>query len=155
FAAFPLLDAAAGRDHLARYYQPYLHLAAARGVGFVLETPTWRANRDWGAVVGYDEAELARVNRDAVAFVTELAGGAPEVLVSGCVGPRADSYRAGTPMSAPEATDYHHAQVEELASSGAAVATAFTLTYAAEAAGFATAAAQAGIASVVGFTLET
>src|SRR3712207_6505109 len=72
FAAFPLLDDEDGRGRLRRYFEPYLRLAAARGAGFVLDTPTWRANADWGARLGYDAAALARVNRVAVAFASGL-----------------------------------------------------------------------------------
>jgi hypothetical protein len=43
----------------------------------VLDTPTWRANLDWGARLGYDPISLAAVNRRAVEFVAELAAGRP------------------------------------------------------------------------------
>jgi homocysteine S-methyltransferase len=72
FAAFPLLDNAAGRDLLAEYFRTHLGVAARAGTGLVLETPTWRANRDWGTRLGYDAAALDRVKREAVAFVRGL-----------------------------------------------------------------------------------
>src|SRR5688500_486765 len=73
FAAFPLLDTEEGRASLATYYTPYLDLAERFGTGFVLDTPTWRANLDWGARLGYDAVRLAAVNQRAVTFVTSLA----------------------------------------------------------------------------------
>src|SRR5215210_3049379 len=72
FAAFPLLDSETGRAALTRYYGPYLALAERLGVGMVLDTPTWRANLDWGARLGYDPVSLAGVNRRAVEFVAQL-----------------------------------------------------------------------------------
>src|ERR687897_828770 len=48
FAAFPLLLTQEGRDVLSRYFEPYFEVAARHRVGFVLDTPTWRANPDWG-----------------------------------------------------------------------------------------------------------
>jgi homocysteine S-methyltransferase len=72
FAAFPLLDSAQGRHALRRYYERYLLLAAERGLGFVLDTPTWRASPDWAPRLGYDLVGLARVNHDAVAFIAGL-----------------------------------------------------------------------------------
>src|SRR5688500_20162095 len=75
FAAFPLLDEPAGRELLAEYYRDHLRIAAAAGTGIVLETPTWRANPDWGARLGYDAQGLDRINREAVAFVRDLAAG--------------------------------------------------------------------------------
>ena len=159
FAAFPLVDDAAGRDLLARYYADYVRIAAAAGAGLLLETPTWRANPDWGARVGYDQAATARVNADAVAFVRDLAttaaGDVPAVLVSGVVGPRGDGYVAGEAPDPEEARDYHGLQVRALAEAGADLVTALTLTTAAEAVGLALAARDADVPVVIGFTVET
>ena len=99
FAAFPLLDSDGGRAVLRRYYEPFLRLARDRGAEFVLSSPTWRANPDWGEELGYDAAALEAVNRRAVSFLEEtrdevLAPGERDrVLIEGCVGPRSDAYR--------------------------------------------------------------
>ena len=77
FAAFPLLGSAEGKAALDRYYAPYLDLAERTGVGFVLDTPTWRANRDWGMRLGYDDDALAEVNRRAVDYIEGLADARP------------------------------------------------------------------------------
>jgi homocysteine S-methyltransferase len=45
FAAFHLLRDAKGREALVRYYESYIAIAKAAGLGFVLESPTWRASR--------------------------------------------------------------------------------------------------------------
>jgi homocysteine S-methyltransferase len=58
FAAFPLLDSDEGQAALRRYYESYLGVAAQSGTGIVLDTPTWRANLDWGARLGYDASSL-------------------------------------------------------------------------------------------------
>src|SRR3954452_24591006 len=68
FASFPLLDSEDGRAHLERYYAPYLDLALRTGAGFVLDTPTWRANRDWGTRLGYGAEPLADLNRRSVDY---------------------------------------------------------------------------------------
>src|SRR5262245_41185855 len=72
FAAFPLLDSESGRAAFAAYYEPYVAIARRFGVPVVADTPTWRANLDWGARLGYDPIRLASVNRYAVEFVREL-----------------------------------------------------------------------------------
>jgi homocysteine S-methyltransferase len=155
FAAFPLLDRPEGRSALARYYAPYIEVARAHGARFQLDTPTWRANRDWGARLGYDRAALDRVNRDAVTFARELAAANPDVdvRVSGLVGPRGDGYVVGERMQADEAQAYHAEQIGSLA--GADVISALTLTYADEAVGIARAAADAGLPAIISFTVET
>src|SRR5918995_806262 len=159
FAAFPLLDSDDGRAALRDYFEPYLELAAGRGAGFVLDTPTWRANADWGPQLGYDRDGLARVNRDAVAFARELrvaAGATPApILVNGVIGPRGDGYVAGEKMADGEAAAYHALQAEAFAEAGADMLTAVTMTYAEEATGIARAAAAAGLTCAISFTVET
>lgn len=156
FAAFPLLDDAHGRALLTDYFTGFLDLAAARGTGFVFETPTWRANPAWGPTVGYDADALRRISHDAVAFALGLAQrhGVP-TMVSGCIGPRGDGYVPGERMTADQAADYHRSQVGDLAGAGADLVTAFTLSYPDEAIGVVRAASAASVPVVVGFTVET
>ena len=155
FAAFTLLDDERGRAGLRAYYEPYLQVAREHGVGVVLDTPTWRANPDWGALLGYTPEELDDVNRRAVGLLDELRGGGANVLISGCVGPRGDGYVAGELMSADEAERYHSRQIGTFGASGADLVSAITMTYAEEAVGIARAAAAAGVAVVLSFTVET
>jgi S-methylmethionine-dependent homocysteine/selenocysteine methylase len=156
FAAFVLLDDADGREALRSYYEKYLAIARTRGVGIVLDTPTWRANADWGERLGYSLEALADVNRRGVAFLEELRQEEEvEFVISGCIGPRGDGYQVGAAMTADEAESYHDAQVATFAETAADLVSALTMTYAAEAVGIVRAAEKAGIPSVVSFTLET
>jgi len=157
FAAFPLLDTEEGRAALRRYYTPFLELARDRGVPLVLSTPTWRANPDWGTLLGYDAEALAAVNRRAVAFMEELRDGSPgaEVVIDGCVGPRSDGYAPTLIMDAADACAYHAFQIKTLADAGCDQVTALTLTYPDEAIGIVQAAEATGIPVVIGFTVET
>ena len=156
FAAFTVLASGEGRAALAAYYDAYLSVAEARGLPIVLDTPTWRASSDWGARLGYSAAQLAAVNRDAVAFLREVcAGRAARVVVSGAIGPRGDGYVAGELMSTAQARDYHAPQVDALTGAGVELISALTMTYAEEAAGIATAAQNAGVPVAISFTVET
>jgi S-methylmethionine-dependent homocysteine/selenocysteine methylase len=159
FAAFPLITHDQGRDALRRYFRPYLDMAAARRTGFVLDTPTWRANTDWGEKLGYSREALARINRDSVAFALELksacAGAAAPIVVNGVLGPRGDGYKVETRMTAAEAERYHHPQVEAFRAGGADMVSAITMTYPEEAIGIARAAAANGMPAVISFTVET
>ena len=49
FAAFDLLRSEEGREALYRYHRSHAAIAVEHGVGFVLESGTWRASADWGA----------------------------------------------------------------------------------------------------------
>ena len=62
FAAFDLLRYDRGRAALRRYFQTHAAVAQDLGVGFVLESATWRASADWGAKLGYDDTALAAAN---------------------------------------------------------------------------------------------
>ena len=66
FAAFPLVENESGRDALKNYYAGYAATARAAAAGLLLETPTWRANPDWGALLGYDANRLDRANQASV-----------------------------------------------------------------------------------------
>jgi S-methylmethionine-dependent homocysteine/selenocysteine methylase len=159
FAAFDLIKDDAGRTELSAYYLPYLDLASRYGAGFIIETPTWRANPGWGAAIGYDGPDLARVNAEAVELVEPLRdaadGDESPVLISGCLGPLDDGYAPGELLSADETQASHSAQVETFARTSADTVTAMTITYVEEALGIARAAATAGMPSVISFTVET
>jgi S-methylmethionine-dependent homocysteine/selenocysteine methylase len=161
FASFVLLDSAAGRATLERYYRRYLDIAAgAPGAGFVLESPTWRASPEWGAKIGYDTAAIERVNRDAVALMHALRAQyqpriAAPIVVSGCIGPRGDGYIAGQPMHGDDAMRYHLPQARALCEAGPDMLSAITMTTSGEAIGVARAAAAVGLPCAVSFTVET
>ena len=155
FAAFPLVDDAAGRGLLEGYLTEYAAVAAAAGAGLVLETPTWRANPDWAALIGYDADALDAVNQRAVELV-RAAGARADVkrtLVSGVVGPRGDGYLAAG-ADPDEAADYHSAQIGSFAAAGVDVVHAMTLSEAAEAIGVVRAARAAGLPVSISFTVE-
>jgi homocysteine S-methyltransferase len=154
FAAFVLLEDETGRDALRDYFERYLDVAREHGLAIVLDTPTWRANPDWGARLGYDAAALDRLNREAVAFARELGDG-EAVVVNGAVGPRGDGYVVGELMSAEEAERYHAPQLRAFAAAGADMATAVTMTYVEEAIGIVRAARAAGLPVAISFTVET
>ena len=157
FAAFPLLGSVEGKAAIDRYYASYLDLAERTGAGFVLDTPTWRANRDWGMRLGYDDDALAEENRRAVDYIKGLADARPALttVLNGVVGPRGDGYVVGDLMTAQEAADYHSLQARAFASAGAQMMTAVTMTYAGEAIGITDAASAEGLPVAISFTVET
>jgi homocysteine S-methyltransferase len=158
FASFVLLDSEAGRQSLRRYYEKYLAIARARGVGFILDTATWRANPDWGRTLGYDAAALKAINLTSIAMLEELRAewetAATPCVVSGAIGPRGDGYKAGG-MDAEEAKAYHALQVAAFAETGADMVAAYTMNNVDEAIGIARAAREHGMPCAISFTVET
>lgn len=156
FAAFPLVHDEQGAALLRSYYEEYAAIAAAAEAGLLVETPTWRANPDWGRVLGYDANGLDRANRAAV----ELARGVAESAdvsrsrVSGIVGPRGDGYIAAG-ADADEAAEYHSAQVRSFAAEGVDLVHAMTLSEPAEGKGVVRAARAVNLPVAISFTVET
>lgn len=157
FAAFPLLEDADGRTLLNEYFSDHLRLAEDAKTGVVLETPTWRANADWGAKLGYDAAALDRVNRAAVAFLRDIAQEFDDVdlIVSGNLGPRGDGYNPSELLAPEDAESYHGTQIDSFVAAGADRVTMLTATHTGEAIGVVRAAAAARIPVVMAFTVET
>jgi S-methylmethionine-dependent homocysteine/selenocysteine methylase len=159
FAAFDLLKDETGRDELRGYFEAYVALAREQGVGFVLDTVTWRANPDWAARLGYSLDDLDAANRAAVALAEEIraageANGTP-IVINGVIGPRGDGYDPGEAMSADEAERYHARQVATFAGTAVDMVTAVTMTTPDEAIGIARAAREHELPAVISFTLET
>jgi S-methylmethionine-dependent homocysteine/selenocysteine methylase len=159
FAAFPLLETERGREALRRYYTRHASIARDRGVGFVLESATWRASADWGARLGYSRRALDAVNRTAIDLLRDLRDALETdrspMVISGCIGPRGDGYRPEAVMTPAAAQAYHADQIRVFAAAGADLASAITITNSGEAIGIVRAARAAGLPVVISFTVET
>ncbi len=159
FAAFDLLKEEEGIEVLRQYYRTHAAIAAAEGLGFILESATWRASADWGARLGHSRPALQRLNRAAIDLLGEIRRDFEServpMVISGCVGPRGDGYDASGHMSESEAEAYHREQIETFAASEADMVTAMTMTNSEEAIGIARAARRTGMPSAISFTVET
>jgi homocysteine S-methyltransferase len=158
FASYPLLDTAEGRARLAAYYRRHMAIAADHGMGFLLEAPTWRASRAWGAEIGHGVDDLRRLNQAAISFLADMRGEATApgpFVISGNLGPRGDGYQPDRTLSADESETYHAEQIGWFAETDADMISAFTLSTVAEAVGIVRAASAAGMPSAISFTVET
>ena len=159
FASYDLLRTADGTNFLKSYLDNYVQIAARHGLGLVLETPTWRANRDWGKRIGDSAEELVALNIKAVDLIkrvrSEQSGTIVPIVVSGCIGPRGDGYQPGEMMRARQAQAYHSEQVRTLATAGVDMIAALTINYPAEAIGIVRAAKAEQVPVCISFTVET
>ena len=159
FAAFVALNDDAGRRALLRYYRAYLDIAQRRGLGMILDSPTWRSNTDWGNKLGYSKQDLTSVNKAAVRFVEDLRilfeTEQSIIVVDGGIGPRGDGYVPSARLTVQEAETYHSDQIGAFAESSADMVTALTMNYVEEAVGIALAARAAAIPVAISFTVET
>ena len=158
FAAYPLASGPSGRALLTEYLQHFVTIASSSGAALVLDAATWRANPDWGLVLGHDLDALGTSIDACVQVVADVRAtwsGSQPFLINGPVGPRGDGYRVEDSMSPEAAADYHGFQVSRMADAGVDVVTGLTIGYVGEAAGIALAARAADVPAIVSFTLET
>ena len=158
FAAFPLVRDHEGQAILEEYYRAYAAIAQRAGAGLLLETPTWRANPDWGGRVGYTADELFRANIAAVGaldrFRSQHRETVARVLVGGVVGPRGSGWRRSPQVDADEAADYHRPQIRAFAEAGVDIVSAHTLSDVGEAMGIVRSAREVGVPVAIAFTVE-
>ena len=159
FASITLLKTEVGRQALVDYFQGFLELAKRMSSGIVLESATWRASSDWAEPLGLSQAELDGLNHAAVRMLVELREAyqsvVPQIIVSGCIGPRGDGYDSGKIMSIEAAETYHAQQASVLAAAGADMLTGITMTNIPEAIGLARAARALDMPVAISFTVET
>jgi len=159
FASFVLLESPEGLETLINYFTPYADLAQAQGVGFLLDSPTWRSNPDWAQLMGYSTEELDQINQDAVQQLVCLRDAydspASPFVLNGVFGPRGDGYIADKVMTSEEAQAYHSPQMASFAKTDVDMVSAITMTHAEEAVGITQAAQAAGLPVAISFTVET
>lgn len=157
FASYPLLESKEGRELLEGYLKDMIALGNESGTGVILESPTWVANRDRAAALGYKPNALRDLNQQAVALMAEVraANGDVPTIISANLGPRDDAYAPEAQMTPWEAEDYHSEQISALADTAVDVISGYTLAYPAEAIGIVRAARRYGLPVVIAFTVET
>lgn len=158
FSAFHLLNDERPAQALREYYMAFANIAVKLGTPFIFDSLTYRASRDWGALLGYSTEGLAEMNHKCFELYRECAAEAgltaENTVLSGCIGPRGDAYKTNQDITAESAESYHREQIETFKSAGANIVTALTLSNTDEAIGIARASADAAIPSVIAFTIE-
>ncbi len=159
FAAFDLLKDEKGYNAIRNYYRRYLNIAMEFKTGFILESPTWRANPDWIEKIGYPKSATLEINQKAIQLLVDLKeefqDALPSIVISGCVGPRGDGYNPENKMTVEEAQDYHSKQMEVFAATEVDLVSAITMNYVEEAIGIVQAANVVNLPVVISFTVET
>jgi homocysteine S-methyltransferase len=159
FAACDLLRSEHGLRVLLDYFDENAAIAQEAELPFNVDSPTWRANPDWAARLGYSRDEFEDINREGIRMAEEvrLRHETPEtpVVIAGVVGPRSDGFHPSARQSVAQAADYHFRQVGIFADTEADYVSGLTFTYSDEAIGLARAAEAAAMPVVISFTVET
>ena len=159
FASYHLLNEPEGYAAIKDYYRKHAEVANRYGVGFILDSLTYRASSDWSEELGYNKEELAAMNHKAIDLLrdvgNEYESESTRMVLSGCLGPREDAYMPNGRMSPNEAEQYHIEQITTLVEAGVDMITALTLNEVDEAIGITRAAMSVNIPVVISFSLET
>jgi len=157
FASYPLLETGKGREILCGYYTNLIELARQRGVGVIIDSATWVANRDRGAQIGQSPQSLERLNIEAIDIIAQMRKQYDDVSIVLCaqVGPRGDGYAPADLMTAEEAESYHNEQIETLSRTDADFICGSTICYPEEAIGIVRSAGKFGKPVAISFTVET
>lgn len=157
FASFPLVEDPKAQPVIVDQMRDLMNVAEEAGLGCIIDTLTWMANRDRAAPLGYDADRLAALNRKAVSLMCDLRdeSAREDVLVALCVGPSRDPYAKLDPMTVAAARAYHGLQIASVADMGIDLVHAYTFNQVEEAAGAALAAKDHGLPIVVSFVVET
>lgn len=159
FAACDLYKDEKGTEILKNYYLDYLNVAKQYCNGFILESATWRANPDWLLKIGYSLDSLDSINRTAIEQLENIRINYENeqfrIAISGCIGPRGDSYFPNNNMNIKEAEDYHSFQIKTFAETNADLVTGTTMNYNEECIGIVNSAMKYKIPVVISYTVET
>lgn len=159
FAAIVLMDNPKAVAAMTRYFEGFLEMAESAGVGFVLDTNSWRGCVHWAEKLGVSMDDMLRLNREAVALAFDLRerwrARISPIIVNGVVGPAGDGYAPEQALSPEQARAMHAPQIDVFREVGVDMISAITMTHIGEAVGIVDAAKEAGLPVIVSFTTET
>lgn len=151
--ALLIYDVEAG-GALAKLYQGFIGVARKADVPILICAPTWRANQERTSQTQCPPD----LNGDAVKFLKQLRAGcgswASNILISGLVGCKNDSYRPDEGLSINAAEAFHGWQVEQLADAGVDLLMGATIPTLSEAVGIALAMAQTDAPYIISFVID-
>ncbi|WP_299508134.1 homocysteine S-methyltransferase family protein [uncultured Roseobacter sp.] len=157
FASFPLVEDPKAQPIIVDQMRDLIEAAAEHGLGCIIDTLTWMANRDRAAPLGYDTERLAALNQKAATLMCDLRNETDrdDVLVALCIGPSRDAYAKLDPMTVEAARAYHALQIGSVAGTDIDLVNAYTFNQVEEAAGAVFAAKDCGVPIAVSFVVET
>ena len=156
FSSLPLVEDPKFHPVLKAQMQDLIDLARSEGLGCIIDTAKWMANRDRSAPLGKTPEDLVQINRTAVAMMRELRdASAQDVLLALCLGPARDPYTTEPALSVEAGRSYHRTQIESIRDMGVDLVHAYTFNHSTEAAGAALAAQDCGLPVVVSLVVET
>jgi S-methylmethionine-dependent homocysteine/selenocysteine methylase len=158
FAPYDLSNERKGFKAIKNYFNEYLQFAMDHHMGFIMESPTWRANRYWIQKMGYPDSAINDINEKAIDLMLELREGFRDGITSvplgGCIGPCGEGYVKEQVMTVGEAEKYHEDQIGIFSERHVDFISARAINYVQEALGIVRAGNVVNIPVVICFSLE-
>ncbi|KAH8697918.1 putative homocysteine S-methyltransferase [Talaromyces proteolyticus] len=163
FSGTPLLTSSSGQQLITSLYKAYANIAAAHGMGIILDTRTWRASSAWAEPLKFTEAELLDLNRSAVRLLKEVRRDLEKenpnirIVLDGVLGPLRDAYEtySSDEISVVAAKDMYRDQISALVDEGVELLSLMTVTNLNEAIAIVELAKEKSIPVAVSFSLES
>jgi homocysteine S-methyltransferase len=149
----PLVLSSEGRTALTDIYHSYLQVALEASLPILLQTPTWRANRDRLQQAGLP----LDINQQAVKFLSSVRAGFGSpfpVFIGGLIGCANDCYQPSQSLAADQAALFHTWQIENLAKAGVDYLLAATIPSLSEATGIAMAMSRTNVPYIISFVIN-
>lgn len=150
----PLIFDEKGAAHLGNIYGQYREIAKKAGLPILLCAPTWRIDQARIQEAGFAE----NLNGEAVRFMrmlqqTWLDNNSP-LFIGGLIGPKNDCYSPALALTKKEAEQYHHWQINELATAGVDCIIAQTVPAISEGSGIAEALSHSTVPYIISFVIN-
>lgn len=150
----PLIYDKTGRGGMSKLYLEYLGIALEAKLPFLMDTPTWRANRERV----YESSISRSINYDAVKFLQEIRDtqnkGVVDIKIGGSIGCKNDCYLPQEGLTSSEAEQFHSWQIGQIAKGGVDFLMAVTLPNVEESLGIAKAMEKTGIPYFISFVID-
>lgn len=150
----PLIYDKTGRGGMSKLYLEYLGIALEAKLPFLMDTPTWRANRERV----YESSISRSINYDAVKFLQEIRDtqnkGVVDIKIGGSIGCKNDCYLPQEGLTSSEAEQFHSWQIGQIAKGGVDFLMAVTLPNVEESLGIAKAMEKTGIPYFISFVIN-
>lgn len=152
FSSIDLLKNPEKEKIIKEIYINFINLAKKYDIYIIVDTLSWRLNKDWIIKSNYKYNDLEIFNKQSTKLVTDLKNTYDKIIVNGEVGPRNEAYYIKNKMDIKESREYHIDQIKCF-KGVVDIITAIAMNYISETLGIVLSAKQENIPIIVSFVL--
>lgn len=153
FSSINLLKDYKKKEIIKKIYTEFIELAKKYNIYLIVDTFSWRLNKDWIIKSDNKYSELDFFNKESVKIATDLKNIYDKIIVNGEIGPRYEGYYIKNKIDIEESKNYHIEQIKVFKGIVDTI-TAVLMNHISETLGIVLAAKEVGIPIIVSFTLD-